>query len=110
MRAENKKKVFDSYHNILEREALEQAKNKRYVNWDQNVNVMKWKSMAQIRRTLREKSETQTKVLDILNRANLLDSVLETQALAKPARIVDEPIIDKFISFLNSQTVSLPNN
>ena len=66
--------------------------------------------MAQIRRILRDKDETQTKVIDILNRANLLESIIDTQNLAKPANLADEPIIDKFISLLTSQTVALPKD
>ena len=66
--------------------------------------------MAQIRRTMRDKDSTQQKVIDILRRADLLTSVIAYEKLAKPARLADEPIIDKFTAFLASETVSLPKD
>lgn len=71
---------------------------------------MKRKSMAQIRKNLRDKEDTQGKVLDILYRADLYQSVIGEKMLARPAKVADEPIIDKFTNFLATQTVNLPDS
>lgn len=74
VRAENKRKIFESYHAIVEREAAEQAKNKRFVKFDQSVNIMKHKSMAQVKKNVRDRyftESTQQKVINILTKADL---------------------------------------
>lgn len=110
VRAENREQVFESYHSIMEREAAEQEKNQRYVSFDQNVNILKRKSLNQIKRSLAEKFETQKKVLMILDRAKISKSVIGIESLAAPAQIINEPIVDKFMKFLNSQTVAVPQD
>ena len=94
----------------MEREAAEQALNQRFVKFDQKVDILKRKSLAQIRREFMNKFETQKKVLMIMNRAKMDQKIIGVQDLAKPAQIANEPIADKFMTFLNSQSVPIPKD
>ena len=46
----------------------------------------------------------------IMSRAHMASSVIGQQNLAPPSHIVNEPIVDKFFAFLNSQTIAVPQD